>query len=226
MRVGLVSVGTLLLMPALSGCLSPNEAPTPCGPGPDDVLAEDPEAASRIPRNLPGPWDLGRRYHYLGENGIWQNWTVIGVEEKQNYTAYRVLVNWSQPDGGWNLVGTRWVDIDSLGRVFELRGGWERWMTVPWDQILPLGDKSYDVTWHGKGGVEAEGSVQVVTGERVTRSVPAGTFLSVEINYHVDGPAPETRTHWYAPEVGYYVSFIDQRSDFGPTRFQLAAWCT
>lgn len=166
-------------------------------------------------------WEIGQEWHYKGSNGQWQNWTVVGTEERRGYETYKIRVNLSPADSFGREVRIRWYDQQTLGMV-ENQNGEDRgdasggWGEEPLPPRFPLrlGNSTYSVsatlytpdqTWER----ELNGVIRVHGW--TTTEVMGSTTEAVHIT-NIDPDTNRTQKYWYSPPVenwGRYWSNMD-----------------
>lgn len=167
----------------------------------------------------------GQEWHYRGDNGIFQNWTINKIENRHGFETYNITIHWSRPDQDGRDTYLRWIHVKSLGVVAQQSAVYT-WADCPVGRILPLQPKEYQCTARmEQHNQERELDLSVSVGEEQQVSPAIGSFRAIEV-ITINNDRNETLSHgWFNQSAGYFVEFYDDRGDFGgDVLFELVEW--
>lgn len=209
--------GLLLAVVAFSGCT--------------DAGSDGMHGTRVNPSTLQAPtWQVGDAWHYATPDGMWQNWTVVDLDERDGYETYRLELRDSIPkDPSGNTRTTVWMDRSTLGVVaIKAEDGATLTANPPMTQLFPMINRTYDTSmdFNSYGSQKVRFQQQVDGWHSI--STPAGEFDTILILVQSEARSPngepvspdkEPVPSWYSPAVESVVQF--QEDD---QMYQLMSW--
>lgn len=183
------------------------------------------------PSTLQAPsWQVGDAWHYATAEGAWQNWTVVGLDERNGYKTYRLELTNSNHDEFVDYEkAIVWLNRSTLGLVADRADdGTHLTAEPPMNQLFPIINRTYDTTMNinFNSPQKIRFHQQVEGWHRI--STPAGEFdtvlMLVQREVQRSGGEPiwldeEPIQIWYSLSVGNTAQFYSDGE-----LYQIMSW--